>query len=96
MSVFVCHCHLLYNFIDVLVSSLHNTIHFRPVRGRIMVLDLELFTEFGDHRVVEIHAIVSDNYLGDTVMTNQVMLDKPRHNVLGNSSKRGSLTHFVK
>ena len=55
-----------------------------------MVLDLELFTEFGDHRVVDIRTIVSDDTLWHTIPTDQVMLDKPCHDVLGNSSKRGS------
>ena len=63
MPVFVCHGHLLYDFLNILISSLHRAIHLRPVRGRIMMLDLELFSEFGDHCIVEICTIVRDDPL---------------------------------
>ena len=56
-----------------------------------MMLYLEFLTEFGDHRVVEISTIVNDDSLWHTVTTDQVMLDKLRHNILGNSNKRSSL-----
>ena len=52
-----------------------------------MMLYLELFTEFGDHRVIEIGTIVSDNSLWHAIPTYQVMPDKSRHNILGNDSK---------
>ena len=91
MPVFVCHRHLLYNFLDVLVSRFNNAIHLRPVGRIIMMLYLELFTELNDYYVVEICTIVSDDFLWHTIPTDQVMLDKPRHNILGNSSKRGNL-----
>ena len=55
-----------------------------------MTLYLELLTEFDDHHIIEIRTIVRDNYLWHTVPTDQVMPDKPRHNVFGHSSKRGS------
>ena len=48
-----------------------------------MVLYLELFTELGDHYVVEICTIVSNNSLWHTVSTDHIMSDKPRHDVLG-------------
>ena len=54
------------------------------------MLYLELLTEFGDPRIIEIHTIVHDNSLWHTVPTYQVMPDKPRHHVCGYSSKRGS------
>ena len=63
MLVFVCHCHLLYDFLNVLISSLHISIHLRPIWGRIMMLDLEFFTKFGDHCIVEICTIVCDDSL---------------------------------
>ena len=84
MPVFVCHCHLLYAFLNVLVSSLHNAIHLRPVRERIMMLDLDLFTEFGDHRIFEICTIVSDDPLRDAILIDEVMLDEPGHEILRN------------
>ena len=58
------------------------------------MLDLELFIEFGDHHIVDICTIVSDDSLWHTVSTNQVMPDKPRHNVLGYSSKGSILNLF--
>ena len=88
MPVFVCHRHLMYNFLDVLVSRFNNTIHLRSVGRRVVMLYLELFTELSDHCVVEIHIIVSNNYLWHTIPTDQVMPNKSRHNVLGHSRKK--------
>ena len=96
MSVFVCHRHLLYNFLDVLVSNLHIAIHLRPVRVRIMMLDLELLTELGDHRVVEIHTIVSNNPLWDTISTDQICRMNCAMTFLVTVANEASLTHFVK
>ena len=87
MLVFICHCHLLYNLLDVLVSYFNRTIHIRPGGRRDMMLYLELFTELGDHCVVEIHTIVSDNSLWHTISTDQIMSDKSRYDVLGYCSK---------
>ena len=56
-----------------------------------MLLDLELFTEFGDYRVVEIHTIVSDDSLWDTVSTDEILFDEPGYNILGNGSERSRL-----
>ena len=58
------------------------------------MLYLELLTDLGDHRVIEIHTIVIDDSLWHTVPTDQVMLDKSRHNVLGHSSKGSSPNLF--
>ena len=59
-----------------------------------MMLYLELFTELDDHRVVEICAIFSNNSFWHTIPTDQIMSDKPHHDVLGNGSKGGSLNPF--
>ena len=67
MPISVCHRHLLHNLLDVLISRFDSSIHLRPVGRRFMVLYLELFAEFGDHRVVEIHTIVSDDSLWNTI-----------------------------
>ena len=48
-----------------------------------MMLYLELFTELGDHLVIEICTIVSNNPLGYTISTDQIVSDKPCHDVLG-------------
>ena len=86
MPVFVCHRHLLYNLLVVLVSRFNSAIHLGPVGRRVMMLYLELFTQLSDHCVVDIYTIFSDNSLWQTIL----MPDKPCHNVLGNSIKRGS------
>ena len=59
-----------------------------------MMLYLEFLAEFGNHLIVEIHTIVSNNSLWDTISTNQIVSDKPRHDVLGHSSKRGRLNPY--
>ena len=46
--------------------------------------DLELRVEFSDPGIVEIGTIVSDNSLRDTIPTDEVMLDEPGHDILGN------------
>ena len=61
-----------------------------------MVLYLELFTELGDHCIVEIHTIVSDNPLWYTISTDQIVSNKPCYDVLGHSSKRGCLNPLCK
>ena len=55
------------------------------------MLNLELFTEISDYRVIEISTIVCDDSLRDTITTNQVMLDELCHHILGNRSKGGNL-----
>ena len=52
MPVFVCYCHLLYDLLNILISSLHGAIHLWPVRRRVMVFYFELRAEFSDHLVV--------------------------------------------
>ena len=59
-----------------------------------MMMYLELFTELGDHCVVEIRTIVSNNSLWHTISTDQIMSDKPRHDVLGYCSKRDCLNQL--
>ena len=48
------------------------------------MFDFELHVEFSNHSIVEIRSVVSDDPLGDTVTTDEVMLDKPGYNVLYN------------
>ena len=51
------------------------------------MLYLEMFTELGDHCVVEIHTIVSNNPLWYTISTDQVVSNKPCYDILGYCSK---------
>ena len=87
MLVFICHLHLLYNLLNVLIGSFHYAIHLWSTQRRIMVLDLELRAEFCDHSVVEIGTIICDNPLGDAIPTNKVMLNESRDNILSNGGK---------
>ena len=52
-----------------------------------MMMYLKLLAELGDHRVVEIYTIVSNNSLWDTISTDQIVSDEPRHGVLSYCSK---------
>ena len=56
-----------------------------------MVLYLEMFIELGDHCVVEIRTIFSNNSLWHSVSTDQIMSDKPCHDILGYCSKGSCL-----
>src|ERR1044072_6943100 len=89
MPILVSHYHLLYNLLNVLVGGFHCAIHLWPIRRRVVMLNLELRTEFGDHFVVEIIAVICDNPFRSAIPTDKIMLDKSRHNILGNRCKRG-------
>src|ERR1043165_8905178 len=89
MPIFVSHCHLLYNLLDILVSGFYCAIHLRSIRRRVVMLDLELRAEFGDHFVVEIRAVICDNLFGSAIPTDKIMLDESSHNILGNRCERG-------
>ena len=87
MSVFVCHRHLLYNLLNVLIGGFHCAIHLWSIHRRIVVLNLELRPEFPDHSVVKIGTIVCENPFGDAIPTNEVMLNEADHHILGNRGK---------
>ena len=87
MPVFVCDCHFLYDLFNVLISSLHSAIHLRPIRRRVMMLNLQLRAELDDHSVVKIGTIICNDSFWNTIPTYKVMFDEAGHNVLGNRSK---------
>ena len=87
MPVLIGHCHLLYDLLDVFVSGFHSAIHLRSVRRRVMMLDLELHAELGDHSVIEIGTIICNDSFGNTVPTDKVLFDESGHNVLGDRSE---------
>ena len=60
------------------------------------MLYLKLFTELGDHRIVEICTIVCNDSLWDTVLTNEIMFDESGHIILGNGGERSCLNPFCK
>ena len=49
MPILVCVCHLYQDFLYVVVSDFHHTIHLRAIGNRISVLDLELLEKLLDH-----------------------------------------------
>ena len=87
MSIFVCHHHLLYNLLDVLIGNFHCAIDLRSIWGRVMVLKLELHAVFRDHSIVKICTIVRDDPFGDAILRDKVMSKEPRNNILGNGGK---------
>ena len=47
------------------------------------MLYLKLLAELGDHHIIEICTVVRNDPLGYTISTDQIVLDEPRHDVLG-------------
>ena len=54
------------------------------------MLDSELSAEFRNHSIVEVSSIIGDNPFGDTVTQDEIVLDKPGYNVLGDWGIWGS------
>ena len=52
-----------------------------------MMFNVELCIEFCDHSVVEIGTIISDDLLGYAIPIDEVMLNEPGHDILGNRGK---------
>src|ERR1051325_10729395 len=61
---------------------------------RVVMLNLELRADFGDHFVIEVGTIICDNPFGDTVPKDKVMLDESSHNILGNRCERDCFYPF--
>ena len=49
---------------------------------RVVVLDLELHAELNDHGIVEVGTVFRDDYLGDAIPTDKVMLYEPGNHIL--------------
>ena len=96
MPVLICVCHFLHDLFNVLICSFDITIHLWPVRGRIVMLDIELLAQGGDHSIVQVHAIVCNDPLRDTVSTDEILLDELGYNILGHGSERGCLNPLCK
>ena len=82
MPVLVGDCHLLYALFDIFVRSFDNTIHFRPIGRGIVMLNLELFAQSGEHGIVQVYTVVRDNPVGDTIPANEVLLDEAGNHIL--------------
>ena len=84
-------CHLLYDLFNVFICSFDNTFHLWLIRGRIMMLNLELLAHCGDHSVVKVRTIVYDDPLRNIIPTYEILLDELDDNILGNGSERSRL-----
>ena len=60
------------------------------------MLNLELLTQSGDHSIVKVCTVISDDPFGDTVPTNKLLLDEAGNNILSNGCEEAASTHFVK
>ena len=60
------------------------------------MLNLELLTQGGDHSVVAICTIISDDPFQDVVLANEILLDETDNNILGNGSEGSCLHPFCK
>ena len=79
MPIFVRHCHLLNNFLNIFICSLHSPVHLRPVGGGVMMLDFEILAHFLHNFVIQIGAIVSNDLPRESVSTNQFLLYELDH-----------------
>ena len=87
MPIFICHCHLLKNLLNILVGGFHRAIHLWLIQRKTMVSNLELHAELCDHGIVEIGTNICDDPLGYAIPTYEIMLNEPGHNILGNRGK---------
>ena len=60
------------------------------------MLNLEFLAQGGDHSVVNICTIISDDPFRDTVPANKVLLDEAGNNILGDGSEGSCLHSFCK
>ena len=67
----LCHHHLLYDFLDVLICCLYSPIHLRSVRRRVVVVYLKLLAELSDHLVIDIGTVVCNDSFWDAVSTDR-------------------------
>ena len=51
------------------------------------MLNLELLAQSGDHSIVQIRTIVSDDLVGDTIPTYEVLLDEAGNHILCNAGE---------
>ena len=82
MPIFVGHHHLLQDLLDVLVGGFHCVIHLRPIQRGIMMFNLELYTEFCDHSVVEIGTIICNDSFSNTITADEVVFNEYGYHVL--------------
>ena len=49
-----------------------------------MMLNPELLAQGGDHSIVKVCTVISDDPLGDTIPANKILLDEAGNNILSN------------
>ena len=96
MPILVRHNHLLNYLLDIFISSLNCPIHLRPVRRGIMVLDFEILTHLFHHLVVRIGSIIGDNFPGQPISTNYLLLMNLITTLLVTLAYEAVSTHLVK
>src|SRR3954464_4406341 len=84
MPISVSHYHLLHNLLNVFVGRFNSIIHFRTIRRRIVMLDLEGLTKLLHQLVIEIRSIISNDLLRNPITTYYVVLDKASNHLFGN------------
>ena len=83
MPILICHYHLLYDLLNILVGGFNCAIHLWSIWRRVVMLYLELRVEFSDYLIIKIGTIVCDNPFGDAVSADKIMLDESSHHILG-------------
>jgi len=83
MLVFVCSHHLLYDLLDILIGGLNCTVHLGPIGRRVVMFNLESLTQGLHHIIVQVSTVVGDNLAGNTISTDDVVLDELNHHLLG-------------
>lgn len=74
--------HLLNDLFDVLIGGLNCPIHLRMIWRRIVILDLEIFTQIFHHLIVEVRLIVCDDLIEDSIPAYDFLLRKSGHHLL--------------
>ena len=96
MLIFIGYHHLLYDLLNILIGRFDSAIHFRSVRGRIMMLDFERLTKLLHHLVVQIRPIISDDLFRHSIVTDNIVLNKPSYHLLGDIGIGCSFDPFCK
>jgi hypothetical protein len=87
MPISIRNDHLLHNLLYVLICCLNNTVHLRAVRGRIVMLNVEVMAQLLHHFVVEIRTIISNDSFGNPIATNDFFLNESDNHMSGDLRK---------
>src|SRR3954469_2394242 len=90
MPVLIRDNHLLHNLLNILICCFNSSIHLWPIRQRVVMFNLEAFTQFSHHAIIQIRAIITDDLARYTISANDVVLNKYDHNLPCHISIRSS------